>query len=157
MRIAAAALVALGLLQMAGDLLRWDALRDLAAATLASPAPKVFSAVRGLETSSTRLFLEWTDADGAERSVQITPEIHARIEGPYNRRNVYGAALAYGPVLPPALRDPVLRHALCGPAPLMAEIGLDASRRRGAVRVRLEPLPGADLRDLPVTFSPACR
>jgi hypothetical protein len=29
---------------------------------------------------------------------------------------VYGAAIAYGPVMDPALRDPILRKALCGGA-----------------------------------------
>jgi len=157
MRIAATLLVVIGLLQMAGDLLQVRSLVGIAAATLASPAPRVFSAVRGLETYSTRFFLEWTDADGMDRSVQLTPGLYARLEGPYNRRNVYGAVLAYGPVLPPALRDPVLSHALCGTAPLLAEIGIDASHRTGEVRVRLEPLPGTSLGDLPVTFSPTCR
>lgn len=52
------------------------------------------------------------------------------------RRNVYGAALAYAPVLPPALRDPVMRHALCGDAPLLRELGLRATRTPALV---LEP------------------
>ena len=44
------ALVILGLTQMVADLTGLPAVRGLAAATLASPAPKVFSAVHGLET-----------------------------------------------------------------------------------------------------------
>ena len=127
MRVAAACLIAVGLLQMAGDLcerylsayygLR---LKGLGAATAASPAPKVFSAVRGLETYSTRFYLEWTDRAGEFHSLQVTPELYARLRGPYNRRNVFGAALAYGPVLPPDLRP---GDALC-------------AVRRGAVAAR---------------------
>ena len=59
----------------------------------------MFSAVRGLETYSTRFYLDWTDRAGQRQSLQLTPEVYARVRGPYNRRNVYGAVLAYGPVL----------------------------------------------------------
>jgi hypothetical protein len=45
-------LLAIGLLQMVGDLLHVAPLKGFAAATAASPAPKVFSSVRGLETYS---------------------------------------------------------------------------------------------------------
>ena len=91
---------------------------------LTSPAPKVFSAVRGLETFSTRFFLEWQDRAGAAHTLELTPAVYSRLRGPYNRRNVYGAVLAYGPVL---LTDPrgrpmfdaVAVHALCGEAPLL--------------------------------------
>ena len=64
-RIAAGALLALGLTQMVAQLAGSDALRAVAAATNASPAPKVFSAVSGLETYSTTFFIDWTEADEA--------------------------------------------------------------------------------------------
>jgi hypothetical protein len=164
MRVAAACLIAVGLLQMAGDLcerylsayygLR---LKGLGAATAASPAPKVFSAVRGLETYSTRFFLEWKGADGAEHSLELTPEVYSRLRGPYNRRNVYGAALAYGPVLPAELRDPVMAYAMCGDAPLLRELGIDPAQVRGPVRLRYEPRPGTDMGDLPRVLEAPCR
>ena len=163
MNKAAIFLIVLGLLQMSGDMLErfvhepaGRALRGLAAATTASPAPKVFSSVRGLETYSTRFYLEWSDRAGLEHSLRITPEIYARIRGPYNRRNVYGAALAYGPVLPAPLRDPVMRYALCGEAPLLRELGIDPTDIAGAIRVRYEPLPGTDLGDLPRVLEAPC-
>src|SRR5687767_15937977 len=100
---AAGFLLVLGLAQMVGDLTHFLPLKAVAAATGASPAPKVFSAVQGLETYSTRFFLDLGD-----KRVEITPEVYARIRGPYNRRNVYGAALAYGPVLPVSDRKSVV-------------------------------------------------
>ncbi len=163
MRWAAGALVLLGLLQMTGDLLErfvlpraGRALKGIGAATAASPAPKVFSAVRGLETYSTRFLLEWTDAGGTQHHLPLTPELYGRVRGPYNRRNVYGAALAYGPVLPAELRDPVMRYALTGDAPLLRELGIDPAAVRGPVRVRYEPLPGTDLGDLPRVLEARC-
>jgi hypothetical protein len=151
----------LGLAQMAGDLLGSRALRGLAAATTASPAPKVFSAVRGLETYSTRFALEWTEPDGVTRALELTPAVYQRLRGPYNRRNVFGAALAYGPLLvtDPAARpmfDAVLRRSVCGERPLLREIGLDPARIVGDVRVRFEPRPGTDLGPLPRLIVASC-
>jgi hypothetical protein len=150
-RVAAACLLVLGVAQIAGDLGGWTALRGLAAATGASPAPKVFSAVRGFETYSTRFFLE-----GGGKRIELTPALYARLRGPYNRRNVYGAALAYAPVLPAELRDPVMRHALCGEAPLLREMGLVTELGPGPVTVSLEPLPGTSLDGLQTAFTPDC-
>jgi hypothetical protein len=145
--LAAGALLTLGLAQIAGDLINVRPLKALAAATGASPAPKVFCSANGLETFSTRYHLEWTTPRGDTRSVLLTPELYSRLAGPYNRRNAYGAALAYGPVLAtderaaPMLRA-VLDYALAGDAPLLREIGIDASDRAGPVRVRYEPRDG---------------
>ena len=142
----------LGVMQMIGDLSGVAAIKGIAAATAASPAPKVFSAVRGLETFSTRFVLEWTDATGTERSMPLTPEVYARMRGPYKRRNIYGAVLAYGPVLPAELRDPVLRYAVSGDAPLLREVGIDPAGVKD-MRVRYEPLPGTPA-ELPRVISP---
>ncbi len=156
--VATAALLVLGLAQMTGDVLGWGALRGLAAATAASPAPKVFSAVNGLETYSTVFTIEWLDAAGVDHSLELTPETYARLRGPYNRRNAFGAIVAYGPVLStdPLTRpmfEQVARYALCGDAPLLRELGITPA---GPARVRLTPLPGTDLGDLPRVLEAPC-
>ena len=139
--------------------------KAIAAATGASPAPKVFSAVKGLETYSTRFFVEWDDRVGKAHSLELTPEVYARLKGPYNRRNVYGAVLAYGPVLSTdpngkPMFDAVARYALCGNAPLLRELGVipnSPNSVAGRVRIRLEPRPGTDLGALPKSLEPTCR
>jgi hypothetical protein len=161
-RGAAIALGVLGLAQMASDVVGLDALRGLAAATAASPAPKVFSAVRGLETYSTRFFVEWREHGGAARSLELTPEVYGRLRGPYNRRNAYGAVLAYGPIFAtdPRTRplfEAVAHYALCGEAPLLRELGVDPEAVRGAVRIRLEPIASSDPGELPLVFEAPCR
>src|SRR5258707_9689532 len=88
-----------GLMQIAVVLLRIPVLQGIGAATGASPAPKVFTSIRGMEAFSTRFFLEWKDRQGVAHELQLTPAIHQRLAGPYNRRNVYGAVLAAGPVM----------------------------------------------------------
>src|SRR5260221_4906379 len=98
MRKSVIALLALGMLQMTADVLHLRVLKGVAAATAASPAPKVFSSVRGLEAYSSPFYVEWTDNQGTFHSTRINPGNTAGFQGPYNRRNVYGAVLAYGPV-----------------------------------------------------------
>ena len=162
MRKPVVALLALGMLQMIADLLHLQAVKGLAAATAASPAPKVFSSVRGLETYSSRFFVECTDTSGLFHSTEINPERTAGLRGPYNRRNVYGAVLAYGPVLQsdPSLRpmfESISRYALCGDAPLLRELGIPVTEIRGVPRVRIETRPGTQARDLPLEYEPPCK
>jgi hypothetical protein len=162
MKKAAMVLLAIGLMQMAGDLSGIPALKGIGAATGASPAPKVFTVVRGMEAYSTRFHLEWTDRGGVGYTRQLTPELYARLAGPYNRRNVYGAVLAAGPVLATderlaAMYRGVSRYALCGRAPLLREIGIDPADVAGAVRVRYEPIGGATMGDLPRVLEVNCQ
>jgi hypothetical protein len=161
MRAGGIFLVILGMAQMTGDVLGISALEGIAAATTASPAPKVFSAVRGLETYSTRFSIHWRDASGSEKSLELTPEVYALIRGPYNRRNTYGAILAYGPIFASTpetqpLFESVARYALCGDAPLLVELGIDAKAAASPVRIQLEPLPSSDVGDLPLIFEAPC-
>jgi hypothetical protein len=158
---AAGALLALGLTQMIAQLAGSTAVRALAAATNASPAPKVFSAVSGLETYSTTFHIDWSEADGSRRSQRLTSEIYARLRGPYNRRNVYGAVLAFGPVMAsnPAtapMFNAVLRASLCGDRAVLRELGFQPERMT-SLRVRLEPLRPEALGALPRSFEPDCR
>lgn len=161
-RIAAYGLLALGLLQMLGSITGIAALRGIGAASAASPAPKVFTTVRGLETFSTRFELSWHDTDGAERSIVLTPDLYAGLRGPYNRRNVYGAMLAYGPILATdaqtsGMYREIARFALCGDAPVLRDLGLDPPLIGEPITIRYTPRPGSDLGDLPRSLTVACR
>ncbi|HPF12816.1 MAG TPA: hypothetical protein P5218_00825 [Planctomycetota bacterium] len=142
-------LLGLGLLQMAGDGLGSQGIKALAAATLLSPAPKVFSAVDGLETFSIRIELEWLDRSGEGHHLELTPEIAAHLRGPYNRRNVYGAALAYGPILRQSkvgagLMVAVLEYALGPQGNLLRELGVDPDSVAGPVTIRWTPKHGGE-------------
>jgi hypothetical protein len=149
-------LVLLGLAAMAADIADLPKVRAVLSATGASPAPRVFSSVRGMETYSTRFFIDWK-TDQASGSIELTPE-GPRLDGPYNRRNVYGAVLAYGPVL---IADPntrpmfesVTRYAFCEAAPLLKELNIPAA---ATVQVRLEPLAGTDLGNMSTSFEVSC-
>ena len=160
-KIALGALTLLGFAQMAGDLFHSPTLKAIAAATAASPAPKVFSAVQGLETFSTRFFVEWSNATGARHSVEITPERYEHLRGPYNRRNIYGAVLAYGPVLESnphtlLLFNSVASYALCREAPVLKELGIPPEATTESLRIRLQTRSQAVTPDLPLVLEPHC-
>jgi hypothetical protein len=127
--LAAACLVMLGSLQMVADLAQWPQVKGVAAALQVAPAMKVFTAHQGYETHAARFHLSWTDRTGAPQILALDPRTYARVGGPYNRRNVYGAALAYGPLLRAdpklrAMQASVMQHAFCRPGTMRAEIGL---------------------------------
>ena len=139
-------LLALGLLQIAGDAAGLLPVKALALATAAAPAPRVFSTVKGTEPYSTRFSIVWTDRQARERSLAVTPEVYARLRGPYNRRNAYGAAMAGGPVMVADERlahmfEAVARYGLCDPAPVLRELGIAPEDVTGTPRVRYEPRP----------------
>jgi hypothetical protein len=157
---AALALGVLGIAQMLGDVTGMRALAGVAGATAASPAPRVLSSTRGLETFSSGFALEIRFADGRSERTELTPELNARLRGPCNRRNVYGAILAYGPVLASdprtqALFQQINRNALCGAAPLLRELGL-AHAAIASVAIEVSPRAGAPLPDLPLHWTVEC-
>ncbi len=105
--------ILLGSLQIIGFVFQNKAIKGLGQAWGTSPLPIVFTTVKGIETFANDFFIVYTDTNGKEQNIQITPEMYSRLKGPYNRRNVFGAAIAYGPILPEKLLQPVLNYALC--------------------------------------------
>ncbi len=135
-------LVALGTLQMFAEVLAMPRLKAVFAATQVSPAMKVFTAHQGYETHAARFAIAWIDADGVAQRLAVDPEIYCNVQGPYNRRNVYGAALAYGPLLraDPKLRpmqESVMHYAFCSPGALRSDLGIP----RDAANLTIHVLP----------------
>jgi hypothetical protein len=102
------------------------------------------------------------DSSGEFHSVEITPERTEGLLGPYNRRNVYGAVLAYGPVMrsDPRTRpmfDSVSQFALCGRAPLLRELAIDPQTISRNLHVRLQTRPGLPTSDLQLQFEAPCK
>ena len=142
----AAAVVGLGLARMAADPLGLTVLGGVAAATGASPAPKVFTAFGDFEPFSTQVTVRWTDQEGEAQAIAIEPD-GTRLRGAYNRRNAYGAVLVF---LPEARRQPLLtpmfdavaERALCGGRPLLAELGINPASVGSDVTLEYAARPG---------------
>ncbi len=152
-------LLGMGSIQMISDLLDQPRLRNLGLATGMSPAIRAFSTHRSLETFAIDCFLEWTDPDGRWHTLILTPEIYRQLAGPYNRRNVYGTALAYGPILAieqPVVFESVVRYALCGNGSLQQKFGMNTNSERELIRIRYEPITGTDMNGLPRQLEVSC-
>ncbi len=132
----ALALLVLGSLQMLGYLLRIDVVRGVGAVSTASPLPKVFSDAKGLETFASGFAMVYETPGGVEVVEPITPEYYQRLRGPYWRRNVYGAALSYGPRLPREIWEAIFCYGLQPGGPMHVEFEIPDDARR--VRVEIE-------------------
>lgn len=121
-------IILIGSLSMIGTLTSMDPIKGIGFMTTASPLPLVFSKFRGVENFSSDYYMDVRFKDGETISMKLTPEIYERAGGPYNRRNPYGAVLAYGPMLTKPneiiLRDKVMQYSACGQGTFMREIGI---------------------------------
>src|SRR5687767_10444163 len=72
---AAVVLGLIGCTQMVGYITGSIALRGIGAASAASPLPRVFSDVDGLETFASEFILRYRDAGGTVTEALITPEL----------------------------------------------------------------------------------
>ncbi len=133
--VAAVILTAIACLQIVGYLCGSRPLRGIGAALGFAPFPKVFSDVDGLETFASSFTLHWRDARGAH-ALPITPKLYAQIEGAYNRRNVYGAALSYSPRLPRPLWEAVFCYGFAANGPLRHEFGVSPEAQGIAVTIK---------------------
>jgi len=142
-RIGAALLVLLATVKVAADLFEQPEVSAIATVTNAAPAMKVFTAHRGYETYSSRFALSVQFKDGEVVNHRLNPATYAGLHGPYNRRNVYGALIAYGPVLVanpktlPMWRE-MAQRGFCREAGVIAELGL--ANRSGVSRARIDYL-----------------
>lgn len=142
-------LVFMALLQMTGDLFHQTWMKALGGAWGASPAPKVFSSSEGLETFSSQFFLIWLDRENRLHRIQLTPKLAKQLKGPYNRRNVYGAILSYGPVLSKneMMRnayESILEYAIGQNGPLLKELGINADSILEGILIEVVPRVGKD-------------
>lgn len=133
------ALVSVGLLQSIGYVFGIPGLRGLGLAFVASPLPLVFSHFRGLETFSSQFEVKLQAQNGEVFKTQLGPKNYARLGGPYNRRNVYGAVAAFGPKLTegnePQVVQSVLKYGFCD-GPLLKTLGFSEKVKTAQIQVR---------------------
>lgn len=118
----------IGSLQIIGVATGSRSLKGLGLVSVASPLPLVFSHFRGIETFAADFHLRLKKNGKITFDSQITSELYEKLKGPYNRRNIYGAVFAYGPVLTQpsekVLVESVLKQSLCLNGKLVQEFEL---------------------------------
>ena len=129
-------LTVLGLFQIVGDLFQLPFLKGIGAASVVSPFPKVFCDVRGLETFASTFTLKYYLPDGTVKDQSLTAELYQKIRGPYNRRNVYGVALAYAPRLPEKVWTTIFCYGLKPGGPLFRELQVPVGTQRVEVEIK---------------------
>ena len=145
-KLPAVFLVAVGSLTMTGDLLGLDAIKGLGLASHASPAPKVFTSHQGFETFSPQFELSWQDLEGRSHQKILTREQYKNLSGPYNRRNAYGAAISYGPILSAnpktkGMLESASHYAFCGDGNLISELMNSTVVVDNTVKISILPRP----------------
>ena len=120
---------------MVGYLVDSRVMRGIGAATVASPFPKVFSDVDGLETFASSFEISGRDENGDKFAIELGPDLYSQLQGSYNRRNVYGAALSYAPRMPEPLWQSVFCYGLGPDGPLRRELGLPPGARKLVVKI----------------------
>jgi hypothetical protein len=133
---AALALTVLGCSAMLGDMVGSLPLKGLGAASAFAPFPKVFCDNQGLEGFASEFTILARHADGSTNRIELTPELYSGLKGPYNRRNVYGAALSFGPKLPAEMWRNVFEYGLGPGGPLRREFDLPGDTTYVVVVVR---------------------
>ncbi len=124
-------LIALGLLQATGFIFKMPMVRGVGVATVASPLPIVFSHFRGLETFSSNFRVKILTKTGETKEFDLTPQLYNQFKGPYMRRNVYGAVVAYGTKMNESreaeLVHSVLLYAFCNPGSLLESLDIPSA------------------------------
>ncbi len=128
-------LILLGLLQAIGHVFNSQKIKGLGLLTAASPLPIVFTEVKGVETFASDFYLVWEEENNQKDSLKITSKIYSKLKGPYNRRNVYGAVISYGPVLPKEKIISILNYGLCTDQSLLKEMGLSGNEKNIFIRI----------------------
>ena len=108
-------LIALGLLQIIGFATGQKWLKGIGQLTVASPLPIVFTEQKGCETFALDFSIEYEDESGGRGLIPVTPQVYANFDEPYNYRNVLGAAISYGAILPEKIWRPILEFAFINP------------------------------------------
>lgn len=124
---------------MLGDVLKVPVLKGVELASCAAPYTKVFGQAvtyedkKPFETFAAEFHLYYT-TENEEMHIVITPEVYQKLAGPYQRRNVYGAILAYGPALSEDIQKRTFDYAVNTPGTIRKELGIPAD----ATDIRVE-------------------
>jgi len=132
--------LAIGSLQMTGYAVNSRILRGIGLASGISPFTKVFCAADGYEAFAASFRIEGDAPDGTVWGRELTPEWYSQLRGPYNRRNVYGAALAFAPRLGENLRREMMGKCLREESSLRQELHIPAELKN--LRVIITPRVG---------------
>mmetsp|Transcript_32080 Transcript_32080/g.62745 ORF Transcript_32080/g.62745 Transcript_32080/m.62745 type:complete len:794 (-) Transcript_32080:260-2641(-) len=120
-------------------------MRGLAATTVASPLPLVFSKFNGQETFSTSFKYTAKDVNGNLHHGTVGPAMYSKVHGAYNYRNAFGVVFSHGPFFDKPeqleMRRLVLDYAFCKPGVITRDSGLSKQVPLQAINVTVQAYP----------------
>jgi hypothetical protein len=125
---------------MIGDLVGSKVLKGLGAMSGIAPCPKVFCQIKEWESFTCDYILRAESPEGIQE-ICLSPENYSKLHGPYNRRNAYGAALSFAPILPTNLWQTVFDYGLGINAPLRSELGISPQATNVTILIRPKDAP----------------
>ncbi len=128
-------IIAIGLLQTIGYLSRIKIIKQLGQITCSSPLPIVFTEVKGVETFASDFYIEFINYTGEREVIKITPNMYSKLKGPYNRRNIFGAAISYGPILKKEIWETIFKYGFCKKK-ILEEMMLPLNGNNYSVRIK---------------------
>lgn len=133
-------LVLIGSLNIIGTITDSRIIKGIGLASVASPLPLVFSTFRETETFVADFRLRLKKSGNIIFDTEITPELYQKLQGPYSRRNIYGAIFAYGPMLTKPLEkvlvESVIKQGFCPEKALAKEFELPKNFDEVEIKVR---------------------
>jgi sterol desaturase/sphingolipid hydroxylase (fatty acid hydroxylase superfamily) len=117
----------LGCTSTFGYMLSLNNVRNIGFITVASPLPLVFSVYNGVETFSTSYEVNVIFNDNTTSILQLDNTLYNKLNGPYNRKNMYGVVLSHGPFFTNSnmikIRDQILKNSICNHGVIAKELG----------------------------------
>ena len=111
------ALIAVGCLSSVGFIFGMPTVRAVGTISVVSPLPLVFSTYYRQETFSTYFTLDIYTTNDTRIIIPMTRDVYEKIDGPYNKRNVYGVVFSHGPFFRSPeliqLRHQILHYGFC--------------------------------------------
>ena len=115
-------------------------IKGIGITSVASPLPFVFSAYNGIETFSTNFEFN-IETELSNSTVIMNNKLYNNLKGPYNRKNVLGISLSYGPFFTDSslikIRNQILHWGLCKKN-LIEEFGikLDSPIKKTNIKIK---------------------
>lgn len=162
LRLAAGALVLLGLSPLVGAGLGRSAWVDLARSSAAAPVVwESASSERPLPHHGVQVWVQWRGADGRLTELALDAERLSRLSGPPARESLVRLALTRVPELSAdpsraALLGAFLEYLLCGDRLLLAELGVPLEDVHGDLALLFQATAGDHAERPPQVFEAPC-
>lgn len=140
-------IIAIGCMSMFGYVFGMPKVRGIGFASVVSPLPLVFSVYNGVETFSTD-YTVYVETDNDNFTMKLNNKMYSQIEGPYNRRNMYGVILSHGPFFDNPnmiqIRQQILHNGICNQGSLAKELGIDGNIKSVHIDVKSKTVGNED-------------